>query len=252
MSREEIKILIEKYYQAETTLEEEQQLREYFSKKENRGDDPELAELLMLYDQFHETETSDEQLSLEPEKIRRLQPGAKTYSLPWYYSAAAAVVFLIAGVFLGSKWGKDVTNTQQLADLNNELREIKSIIGMNQIQSMTASERIQVTHEFREKDSMDTETVNTLISILHLDENVNVRLAATEALAKFKENERIREAFLKALKVETNPVLQIKLIDALMMSRETRAIPEFQRIMQAADQNETVKQRAAYAMSQLI
>lgn len=252
MSSEKIKILIEKYYKAETTLEEEQKLREHFSKKENRNDDPELAELLGFYEQYHDMEVSEEALPIGGGKVKSIAPHRAAYALPWYYSAAAAVIFLAAGVFIGSNWEKDTTDAQQLADLNYELREIKSMISMNQIQSMTASERIQVTHEFREKDSLDTETVNTLISILHIDENVNVRVAATEALAKFKENERIREAFLKALKTETNPVLQIKLIDALMMSRETRAIPEFQRIMQAADQNETVKQRAAYAISQLI
>lgn len=247
MNNEDIKALIEKYYRAETTLEEEMQLREYFSKEENKKEDPQLAGLLELYGRFEEIAPEEELVNSKTPPPFKSRAG-----IPWYYSAAAAVVFLLVGFFVGKSWEQNSRHSRQLTELNRELMEIRSIITYQQLESMSASEKINVAYQYREKDSLDAEMINTLIGVFQLDENINVRLAAADALAKFGSNDKIRAAFLNALKVETNPVLQIKLIDVLVLSNETRAIPALQRIMKAVDQNEVVKERAAYGISQLI
>lgn len=246
MNKEEIQALIEKYYRAETSLEEEELLRAYFSKEENRKADPELADLMELYSRYGD---------IDAEEILEI-PGPTDISsrkaIPWYYAAAASVAFLMVGLFVGRTLEQKSYDEHQLAALNNEIKEIKSLISYQQIESMSASEKIQVAYQFKEKDSIDTETVNSLISILHFDENPNVRLAAADALSKFNNNDKIRLAFLQALKKESNPVLQIKLIDVLILSKEKEAVPELRRIMEASEQNQVVKERAAYGISQLI
>lgn len=245
MNNVDIKALIEKYYRAETSLEEEALLREHFSKEENKKDDPELADLLMLYGNF-------EGITSEAEDNTLIKGSSRQRSIPWYYAAAAAVAFLLVGVYFGQNLNTNQDQQQQLVQLSREMSEIKSLLSYQQISSMSASEKIQVAYNYGNQDSLDTETINTLISILQFDDNANVRLAAAEALARFRGNDRIRSAFLEALRKENNPVLQIKLIDVLILARETNAIPEFQRIMQAGDENEVVKERAAYGISQLI
>ncbi len=243
MKTEEIKRLIEKYYEGETSLEEEKTLREYFSNKKNKQTDPEFAELISMFSEYESLNMEEEiPIPREP-KVRKIN------SVPWYYSAAAAIVLLMVGFFIGDKMNN---SDQQISELNNEIQQIKSMMSYNKVAYLTPSERIQVTYEVREMDSIDLETMTILIDLMQFDENTNVRLSATEALIKFNQNDLVRESFLRALKKETDPVIQVKLIDAIVKSKEASAIPELQKIVDSEEQNPAVQQRAAYGITQLI
>lgn len=248
MKQEDIKKLINKYYQGETSTEEEKLLAEMLYIEENRSLDPELAELLYFYHQYQELESNDLEIKISPEEDNK----TKVVHLPWYYSIAASVVFLLLGFIMGGGFKSGVDSDQKIAVLNSEINEIKSKINYQQVSNLSPSERIQVTFEAREADSLDLEAMNTLIELMIFDENTNVRLAAAEALDKFKGNDKVRRSYINALKKEEDPVVMIKLIDLLVKSNEKKAVPELERIFSSEDQNPAVRQKAASGINQLI
>jgi len=248
MKTEDIKQLIQKYYDGNTSLEEEDLLREYFSKEENKKTDPEFAEIIRLFSEYHRLELGEEKQSSD----KSGSPKNRIYAFSWYYSVAASVAFLLVGIFLGSHYMLSKESDGQIVQLSAEIQEMKNMMTYQQVKNLTPSERIQMTYEVQQLDSTDYESIDVLIDLMFFDDNTNVRLAATDALARFTKSEKVRHSFIDALKKEKDPVVQIELIDALVKSKEKKALPELQKIMGSEDQNSTVKQRAALGISQLI
>ncbi len=247
MKAEDIKQLIEKYYEGQTSLEEEQQLRTFFSEEENRSLDPEFAGMIHLMGQFSELPLEEKTASRSAKPKNK----GKVIQFPWYFSVAASVVFLLVGMITGHKINS-VNVNDNIAELKEEITEMKSMMNYQHLTSLSPSERIKVTYEVREMDSLDIESMNTMIDLMRFDDNANVRLSATEALVQFGKNEKIRSSFVNALKDEQNPMVKIKLIDAIIRLKQKNAIPELQKIITSQEENEAVRQSAAYGLSKLI
>jgi hypothetical protein len=62
----------------------------------------------------------------------------------------------------------------------------------------------------------------------------------------------VREAFIRSLRVQTDPAVQIALIDALTDLQEKRAVEEMQRLVQDEQTLEIVRHRAQQGVGQLI
>ncbi len=94
----------------------------------------------------------------------------------------------------------------------------------------------------------DIQIINTLIKILHLDSNVNVKIATIDALLKFASNETIRANLLIALEKEKQPLVQIKLIKSLSVLREYRAQKSLENLIENNETLAIVKNNAHLAM----
>ncbi len=248
MKAEHIKKLINKYYEGQTSLEEEEQLRTFFSKEENREIDLDFAGMVHLMGQF-ENFSEEEEIEIPTPEMKS---ETKIVQFPWYYSVAASVIFLLVGWIAGNQFTDDQVDNSTIAELKQEISEMKNMMSYQHLTSMSASEKIKVTYEVRELDSLDIESMNTMIDLMRFDENANVRLSATDALVQFGKNEKIRSSFVSALKDEPNPMVKIKLIDAIIKLNQKNAIPELQKIITSDDENQAVKQTAAYGLSKLI
>ena len=62
----------------------------------------------------------------------------------------------------------------------------------------------------------------------------------------------MRKAFINGLNNQSDPVLQIKLIDMLVGLDEKRALPKLQEMMQEEAQMKVVKQKAAQGIGKLL
>ena len=84
---------------------------------------------------------------------------------------------------------------------------------MNSLVDESAGQRLEGIYAFElEFDQEDIHIIETLIALLHNDTNVNVKIAAIDALLKYPENRSIRSNLIKALENEKQPMVQIKLI----------------------------------------
>ena len=120
-------------------------------------------------------------------------------------------------------------------------------------QPATASQRLQLVSQ---APALVTEpndpAVLTLIHTLDTDPNPNVRLAACEALFRLRADPRVGPALVEALPLQTDPNVQITLIETLVTLREKRAVPGLEELAKKPDALPAVRLQAESGLGQLI
>ena len=112
-----------------------------------------------------------------------------------FYRVAAAVTLILVG-YLGSLW-VDSIRQSDFQVLENELNDMKELVIKTMMKQESASERIQGVLTVNELKEPDEEILNALITTMNYDDNVNVRMAALEALTNFAEYEIVKNAFIQ-------------------------------------------------------
>jgi hypothetical protein len=167
----------------------------------------------------------------------------------WQAVAAGAVLALGVGIGYGVRSDK---TGQQVAELREEVSGMRQMVALSLLQQQSASERLRgVGYAYRVEPS-DTEVLSALVSAMNEDPNVNVRLAAVDALHTFGGNPVARKAVLEALpKQNTVPMVQVSMIDLLVDLKERQATAELRKLSQDNSVNDGVKERATWALSKL-
>lgn len=148
--------------------------------------------------------------------------------------------------------GNQDTGNSDVATLRQDMNEMIQLVALSQLRKESAIERIMATYEFKKLDSASDEILNALIYTFNNDENANVKNAAADALFKFGNHDKVRKAYINGLSTQTDPVLQIKLIDMLVGLNEKRALPKFQEMIQGENHLKVVKQKAARGLGKLL
>jgi hypothetical protein len=254
MKPDKIKALLDKYYNGETTLEEESLLKEALKSMDELSDDLKAdAELFAMMDAVA-SGTTDQEIDFEQNegKVVALEPKPFGTPFSWISKIAAGFAFLAIGVLSGWLIGSKSSDNTQVAAIREDINEMKQLVALTQLRKESASERIMATYEFRKLDSASDEILDALIYTFNNDDNANVKNAAADALYKFGNQDKVRKAFINGLATQTDPVLQIKLIDMLVGLDEKRALPKLQEMMQEESQMKVVKQKAAQGIGKLL
>lgn len=164
---------------------------------------------------------------------------------------AAGLALVIGGAGVGYGLRSNQASAGEITQLRAEVGSMRQLVTLSLLQQQSASERLRgVSWAYRAEPS-DTEVLDALVAAVNHDTNVNVRLAAVDALRTFGANGAAREAVKQALSGETAPIVQVALIDLLVDLKETGAAPQLQRVAadNAADMG--VRQRAEWALERL-
>ncbi len=171
----------------------------------------------------------------------------------WRLQIAAGFALLGIGLATGYAVRPADTNTgKQVAELREEVTGMRQMVALSLLQQQSASERLRgVSFAYRAEPS-DTETLSALVSAINNDANVNVRLAAVDALHTFSNSPTARQAVMESLPLQNNtPLVQVALIDLLVELKEREAAAELRRMADDDAVNDGVKQRALWALENL-
>ncbi len=161
-------------------------------------------------------------------------------------AAGLAIVCGGGGYWMGSREGKT-----ELARLDGEMRSMRSLMAVSLLQQQSAIERLRGVNYSVGLEAADEHVVDALVDTLRGDENIDVRLAAADALRKYASRPRVRAAVADALPVQDSPLLQIALIDTLAEWKEPRAVRSFESLVERPGTDETVKLRLQAALEEL-
>jgi hypothetical protein len=254
MKSDKIKALLEKYYAGETDLKEEMTLKTALKSIDDLPDElkPD-AELFAAMDALSE-DLPERDIDFEDKKTKiiPLVPQSKTVYSSWIVRIAAGFSLLAIGVLGGLTFGSRSAQNTDVTALQQDVNEMKELVALSQLRKESPSERIMATYEIKKMDDTNDEILDALIFTFNNDENPNVKNAAADALFKFGNHEKVRKAFINGLTDQTDPLLQIKLIDMLVDLGEKRALPKLQEVMQEENQMKAVKQKAAQGIGKLI
>ncbi|MBF9236963.1 zf-HC2 domain-containing protein [Hymenobacter sp. BT683] len=186
-----------------------------------------------------------------------VQPEAKVVSM-WptaiannWMRIAASIVLIAAGVFLGRQlpWGSRNADTFATTSGQPESTELRQALAGR---STSASDRIQLVSNSGKESEPGDPTVQVLLNTLNFDASPNVRLAACEALYRLREDPRVREGLVNSLAIQTDPNVQITLIDMVVSMRVRRAVPQLERLSKRADALPVVRAQAEAGIGKLI
>ncbi|RIV23803.1 HEAT repeat domain-containing protein [Fibrisoma montanum] len=250
--KQDIDELLERYYEGETSLAEERILRQFF-----QGDNI-PAHLESHAAQFrHFADARKEHPSMVfnnrlAEKLNQSEAGTVRRLTTWSLRIAAGVALLLLGFAGGlfyDQWrtGEPATSPVEATSA----LEMKKVLAFEQMPNTSASERIQAVNQSYELSQVDQEITQLLINTLNFDANVNVRLAACQALLRFENEPGVREALIQSLSIQTDPNVQINLIESLVAIKEKRAVDQIQRLARNQQVLDVVRVKAEEGVNRL-
>lgn len=161
------------------------------------------------------------------------------------WKMAAATILLVGGAWIGSIFQqKKDAQPDQLAYLQKEVKEMKQVLLFSLIDDQSASQRIKAVSYAEEMSNPNQDVIDALMNTLNNDKNANVRLASLYSLARWADSRTVRDSLVLSLGKQTEPIVQIVLINLLAEKRETRAIAPLKAILSNGKSMKEVKDAA--------
>jgi hypothetical protein len=162
-----------------------------------------------------------------------------------------AVVFLAIGLFAGYSFRQGAQSGGEVAQLREEVHRTRQLVALSLLQQQSASERLKGVDWSYRVGQPDTQVLSALLHTVNYDTNVNVRLAALDALHRSAANEMVRRGLVESLDRQSSPMVQIAVIDALVDIRAKQAADALKDLTQEAGLNPEVRERAEWGLEQL-
>lgn len=167
----------------------------------------------------------------------------------WVWQAAAACCLLFGGVFIGTQFGR--TGNADLTELRTEVRSLKEAVVFNQLNNASAGVRLQAINNVQEIAKPDEQLLTALEHALNTDQNENVRMAAVYALSSYADRQDVRHSLVGALDKETEPVIQVLLINLLTEKKEKSAKGVLKDMMRDPHNTKEVRSIAKKSLQEL-
>lgn len=168
------------------------------------------------------------------------------------FQFAFALLFLVVGLFAGHRLNAPTRENGEIVALRNEVLNMREMVTLTLLRQQSPSERLQGVSWVQRFDQPNDELLSALMRTLDYDPNVNVRLAAVDALYLFVNHPSVREGLIQSLSKQKSPMVQIALIDLIVQMREKQAAAALKQLLANEKINDAVKQRAEWGIQQLL
>ena len=173
-----------------------------------------------LFENKKELEASEEFKNdftemLEHEKLKITKQHFRFSSIKSSLKIAASILIFISGSIFGILVQNYSLNKSKISKLEFEVNNLKQQVIFETLKEQTASEKIMAINYAYDKQNLEIDFANLLINHLNTDDNINVRMAALDALSNFTDDNFIYENLLSSLKMQDDPRLQIGLINLI-------------------------------------
>ena len=238
-----------------------------------RGEVADLGIVWRALDTMAEPEPSPQMRARFLETLRAYEEGfqeaqrKQTYSAPresWWanlwparpaWGAAFAGAMLLVGVLGGrlltTPRSVEAPVNGEMTQLRAQVESLRQLVALSLLQEQSASARLRGVNYSYQMTQPDREVQQALLHAVNRDSNVNVRLSAVDALAKFASNAEVRRALVDSLPVQDSALVQVALIDLLAQIEAREAAPVMRKMAQQTELDESVRARAASAAERL-
>jgi hypothetical protein len=219
---------------------------------------PEEKPSKMLRTRFYDLLQAYKQ-GLEPEKAKpRLRLGEileVRFSRFWPKRPAWQFVFSLSLLFIGLAAGFFLNfngkRAGEMVQLRQDVQNMRQTLAVSLLDQSSPSERLRGVSLSYSLEKPGERILEALLNTLNNDPNINVRLAAVDALYLFYQNPTVKEGLIHSLSLQTSPLVQAALIDLMVSLRERQAIDSLQRLLADEKLNPDVKQKAEQGIKQL-
>ena len=228
------------------------ELRDYkeLLEKVNSGK-MELPDESLRINFYHMLHGEMNKLNLENDKPdARLNLRLKISSI---YKIAAGIALFIAGSLAGALiFNQSGKRNIELTEMRTEMQNMKEMVMLNMLKEESPSQRIQAVSYSDELVKPDDKILDALARTLNNDRNVNVRIAAAYSLARFSTRQQVRDTLVASLGKQTEPIIQVILMNILVEMKEPKAVQPMQQIISDDNTLKEVKEVAQRGLRTLL
>lgn len=182
-----------------------------------------------------------------------LLPPPPKPALSWFrrpvWEAVTALACVVAGVLIGVNLPR--RDNGEIAQLREEVTNTREMVALSLLQQQSATERLRGVDYTGRMRTMEPQVVSALISAVGHDANVNVRLAAIDALTKVANHPAVVESLTRSLTSQDSPLVQAALVDYLLQARDRGAVGALRQFAERPDIDPSVLERTHFALQQL-
>src|SRR5688500_2192010 len=132
------------------------------------------------------------------------------------------------------------------------MSEMKEIMMLNMLEKESATDRLKAVRLTSEMSEASMKVTTALLQTLNNDENINVRLAALEALKPYVRNINVRKELILSIAKQDSPLVQVSLAEVMAEFQVKSSVKELEKIMQSDKTPADVKTRIKQSIDVLI
>ena len=186
------------------------------------------------------------QLALTDLESKPAAPSRPSFSEWWAglwtarpaWQAAFSAALLLLGVLLGTAMTARQDSAAEIDALRADVATMSRAVTVSLLQHQSASERLRAVSWSRMAGG-DNQVLTALLDSARSDPNVNVRLAAVDALAGYADQGAVRTSLIETLETEESPLVQLAVLEAVA-GDEGLHNGELQRLQDASTVDQTL------------
>ncbi|MFC2164346.1 HEAT repeat domain-containing protein [Acidobacteriota bacterium] len=162
-----------------------------------------------------------------------------------------ALIFLVVGLAAGYFITADGQNSAEFVQLRDEVKSMRQTLAVSLIDRSSPSERLRGVNMSYGMDQPDAPMLDALLNTLDNDPNVNVRLAAVDALYLFYDSPKVKEGLIQSLSKQPSPLVQVALINLMVNMQERQSAAALKMLIQNEELTPEVREHAKLGLQQL-
>lgn len=155
-----------------------------------------------------------------------------------------ALLFITIGLILGSYLTSLKFQQKEISELRQKVKNLNQVVSLALLDKNESVDRLKGITYINRINNPEQTVLTALIQTLNSDPNVNVRLAAVDALERFLDRNHIQKKIEQSLIQQSSPLVQISLIDLLAERKKETAAEVINYLIRNEQINPEVK---AYA-----
>jgi uncharacterized protein (UPF0147 family) len=259
MERKRIEQLLASYNAGKASEAEEKEIEALI--EQGIIDLSELHGLQSLEEQVMRMETPSPSRSLDQQFYKMLGAQRKKSAFSWkqFFAwpevmprLAFASVTLIMGLVAGYLLRTPAKNNDEIQLLSQQVTDLKEMMMLSLLEKESATERLKAVSLSQEMDQASQKVTGALLQTLNNDENVNVRLAALDALRSYAGDSNVRQELIKSIAQQESPLVQVALAELMADHQVKSSVKELRKILQDEKTPKEVKRKIQESIQVLI
>lgn len=190
-------------------------------------------------------------LAEEKKKLKRYTPFEFSSWSTLFPRLAFGAVLILVG-FSAGYFVQLPAENKEVSQLTKEVSELKEMMMLSLLEKESATQRLKAVSLTSEMDQVSARVTNALFATLNQDENVNVRLAALDALKAYAKDSTVRSKLIESIAVQDSPLVQIALAELMVSIQEKKSVNALKQVLQNDKTAKEVKTKISESIEVLI
>jgi hypothetical protein len=221
----------------------------------------ELRELADLDHHIQKMESPSPSMNLDDQFYAALAHEKKamkiesSFSWPSWSIIFPRLAFGAVLIFVGFSVGYFVQSPlekREVSQLTEEVGELKEMMMLSLLEKESASQRLKAVSLTSEMNQASEKVTNALFTTLNHDENVNVRLAALDALKSYSKESTVRAKLIESINIQDSPLVQMALAELMVSIQEKKSVEALKQVLQRDKTPKEVKSKISESIKVLI